>query len=298
MLDVNCQCMSVEVSGKRGLIMKFYKPKSLLELFEISEKIERKKYFLAGGTDINIQIKNGIIKDESIIFLNHLSELKGILKSNNHIIIGALTNIREILESKLLKDKLPFFQNSLLQFASPLIQTTATIGGNIANGSPTADVVPLLLVLDAKLKLFSKSKLREVPISEFYTGYKKFILKRNEIIGAVLIPENAETGYETFYQKVGSRKALYIAKLAIAGLKKISNNIIEDIKLAVGSLNEYPRRLYKVEEYLKDKPVNEIDFSELENQLKKEITPITDLRSDKGYRYQVCVNLIRTFLNH
>jgi len=278
------------------ILMKFYKPKSLLELFVISEKIEGKKYFLAGGTDINVQIKNGIIKDEPIIFLNHLSELKGILQSDNHIIIGTLTNFREILESKLLKNKLPFFQNSLQKFASPLIQSMATIGGNIANGSPTADVVPLLLVLDAKLKLFSKSKLREVPISEFYTGYKKFILKRNEIIGAVLIPENAETGYETFYKKIGSRKALYIAKLAIAGLKRISNNKIEDIKFAVGSLNEYPRRLYEVEEYLKNKSVDEIDFSELEYHLKKEITPISDLRSDKEYRYQVCVNLIRTFL--
>ena len=277
--------------------MKFYKPKSLLELFETSEKIEGKKYFLAGGTDINVQIKNGMIKDEPIIFLNHLTELKNILQSDNHIIIGALTSFSEILESELLKNKLPFFQNSLKNFASPLIQTTATIGGNIANGSPTADIVPLLLILDAKLKLFSKSKLREVPISEFYLGYKKFILKRNEIIGAVLIPENAETGYETFYKKIGSRKALYIAKLAIAGLKKISNNKIEEIKLAVGSLNEYPRRFFKVEEYLKNKLVNEIDFADVEHFLQKEITPITDLRSDKEYRYQVCVNLIRTFLN-
>ena len=278
--------------------MKFYKPKSLLELFEISEKIEGKKYFLAGGTDINVQIKNGIIKDEEIIFLNHLTELKGILHSNNHIIIGALTSFSEILESELCRLKLPFFQNSLKNFASPLIQTSATIGGNIANGSPTADVVPLLLVLDAKLKLFSKSKLREIPISEFYTGYKQFTLKRNEIIGAVLIPENAEHDYETFYKKVGSRNTLTIAKIAFAGLKRISNNKIEEIKLAVGSVNEYPRRLNKTEEYLKDKPVNEIDFSVLENQLKKEITPISDLRSDKEYRYQVCVNLIRTFLNH
>ncbi len=277
--------------------MKFYKPKSLLELFEISEKIEGKKYFLAGGTDINIQIKNYTIHDETIIFLNHLTELKGILQSDNHIIIGALTSFSEILESGLLKNKLPFFQDSLNNFASPLIQTTATIGGNIANGSPTADVIPLLLVLDAKLKLFSKSKLREVPISEFYLGYKKFVLKRNEIIGAVLISENAEQNYKTFYKKVGSRKTLTIAKIALAGLKIIENNLFKEIKLAVGSLNEFPRRLYKLEDYLKDKSVNEIDFAELENQLKQEITPITDLRSDKEYRYQVCVNLIRTFLN-
>ena len=277
--------------------MNFHKPKTLLELFEISEKIEGKKYFFAGGSDVNVQIRKGFIKDEPLIFINHLKELKGIQKSGNQIIIGALSTFKEILNSDLIKQKFPFFQKSLKNFASPLLQTIATIGGNIANGSPTADVVPLLLVLDAKLKLFSKSKMRVIPISEFYQGYKQFNLNKNEIIGAVLIPEDAESGYESFYRKIGSRKSLYIAKIALAGLKKISNNKIIDVKLAAGSLNEYPRRLKMFESYLLNKDHSEIEKAEMQEILAKEITPISDLRSDKDYRFDVCLNLINNFLN-
>ncbi len=276
--------------------MKFYKPTSIPDLFRISEEIEGKKYFLAGGTDINVQIKNGIIKDEPVIFINHLNELKGIKESEDIILIGTLTTYKEIIESDLLRKVLPFFQNSLKSFASPILQTMATIGGNIANGSPTADVTPLLLVLDAKLKLFSKSRIREVKLSEFFTGYKEFILKANEIIGAILIPKNAETGFDTFFEKVGSRKSLTIAKLEIAGLKRLKNNKIEEIKIAAGALNEYPRRLHKLEEFLTGKDIDRIDFSQVEEILNREITPISDLRSDKEYRLQVSFNLIQSFI--
>jgi len=96
---------------------------------------------------------------------------------------------------------------------------------------------------------------------------------------------------------VGARKTLTIAKVTLAGLKKEASGKIDDIILAVGSLNEYPRRLYKIEEYVTGKKLTAIDFAKVEEYLQQEITPITDLRSDKEYRYHVCVNLIRSFLN-
>lgn len=275
--------------------MKFIKPANLKELYEITSKTKRNKHYLAGGTDINIQIKKNIIKNSTIILINHIKELNGIAEDGNYIVIGSTTTFQQIIESDLLNKKLPFFQNSLKNFASPLIQSLATIGGNIANSSPTADVVPLLLVLDAKLELCSKDNNRIVNLKNFYLGYKKFILNSDEIIKAILISINAENGFDTFYQKVGSRKALSIAKVSLAGLKKIKNERIVEIKLAVGSLNEYPRRLFLLEKYLINKKNTEIDYSEIRDILHKEITPITDLRSDKEYRFEVCFNLIKKF---
>jgi len=277
--------------------MKFYKPTSLPSLFQFIETVENKKYFLAGGTDINVQIKNGMIKDGTVIFINHLQELKGIRKVNNDIIIGALTSYQDILKSDLIKSHLPWFGKSLRFFASPQLQSMATIGGNIANGSPTADVLPLLLVLDARLKIMAKSKIREVPCNEFFTGYKKNILKRNELIGAVMIPMNAEQDYQIYYNKVASRRALTIAKLALAGMMKIKGGKIEQIKLGAGALNEYPRRLKSVEEYLTGKQIDRIEVLGIEDILKSEITPISDLRSEKEYRFQVTLNLIIDFIN-
>ena len=276
--------------------MKFIKPKDINNLYETIDNMDQ-QYLLAGGTDINVQIKNGTIRDPNIIYISHLKELSGIEEENDSILIGATTNFKSIIESRIIKRHLPLIYRSLQNFASPLIQTSATIGGNIANGSPTADVIPILLALDAKLMLCSKTTTREVFLKDFFTGYKKNVMKNNELITKIIISKNVEHKYQTFYQKVGSRNSLAIAKVAVAGIKKVVKEKIMDIKLAVGSLNEYPRRLFKVEKYVTGKTLLEIDFNKVDEFLQQEITPISDLRSDKEYRYHVCVNLIRTFLN-
>ena len=277
--------------------MKFFKPSSFSELFNYLDDNHQSKYFLAGGTDINVQIQNNAIKEESeIYYINHLTKLKGIQEEDEFISIGAATDYYEIIHSSLLSAFIPFFQSSLKNFASPILQTLATIGGNIANGSPTNDVSPLLLIYDAELELISSEGIRKIPIRDFFTGYKSSVLKYNEIIKSILIPKDAETDYITFFQKVGSRKALIIAKATLAGLKKVEDNIIKEIKLAACSLTEIPKRLTKMENYLLDKKLNELDLIRIEEILKTEITPITDLRSDKDYRFEVCLNMLRNFI--
>lgn len=276
--------------------MKFIKPKDINNLYETLDNMEQ-QYLLAGGTDINVQIKNGTIRDPNIIYISHLKELSGIKEENDLILIGATTSFKDIIESRIIKKHIPLIHKSLQNFASPLIQTSATIGGNIANGSPTADVIPILLALDTKLNICSKTTTREVFLKDFFTGYKKNVMKSNELITKIIISKNVEHKYQTFYEKVGSRNSLAIAKVAVAGIKKVSKEKIIDIKLAVGSLTEYPRRLFKVEKYVLGKTLLEIDFNKVDEYLQQEITPISDLRSDKEYRYHVCVNLIRTFLN-
>jgi carbon-monoxide dehydrogenase medium subunit len=277
--------------------MEFYKPLNLDELLLKLQENHENRYFLAGGTDINVQIKNDLIKDGEVIYINHLDELKQISENGSEIFIGATTTFFEILHSSIIQKHLSHFRKSLDFFASPILQTSATIGGNIANGSPTADVMPLLLVLDAKLELLSINGSRIVSIADFFIGYKKHIMESNEIISRIIIGKEAEKGFVNFYEKVGARKTLTIAKVALAGLKKEKAGKISEIKLAVGSLNEFPRRLPKIENYLVGKSITEIDYNAIDELLNQEITPITDLRSDKEYRYHVCANLIRTFVN-
>ncbi|MCF7858794.1 MAG: FAD binding domain-containing protein [Candidatus Cloacimonetes bacterium] len=280
--------------------MQFNKPKDLNELLENLSISQKKNYFLAGGTDINVQIKKEFIKDGNFYYINEIDELNGIKRKNEKVHVGALTTYRELLESDTISEHFPFLQRSLTNFASPLLTTMATIGGNIANGSPTNDVTPPLLVLDAELELISVAGIRNVSLTSFFTGYKKSLLKKDEIIKGVVLSIQAENGYETLYKKVGARKTLTIAKVALAGLKKIKEGKIDEIKLAVGSLNEYPRRLDKLEEYLNNIMIRDINKNTIDEILSKEITPISDLRSDKEYRYRVCLNLILSFLgiNH
>ena len=277
--------------------MNFIKPKSLAELLQnINEVSNSKRYFLAGGTDLNVQIKNGTISEGKIIYINHIDEFKGIKKDSENIEIGALSTFDEIINSKLIKSEISFLSESLRYFASPLIRTIATIGGNIANASPTNDVTPPLLVLNASLKLISLNGERIIPLSNFYKGYKIIDLRNDEIIKSIIIPKIDMSEYLTFYEKIGSRKTLTISKATMTGLMKKENKKIADIKLAVGSLNEFPRRLSKLENYLSGIIIDDISSQKIAEILKSEISPISDLRSDKDYRFQVCLNLIIDFV--
>jgi CO/xanthine dehydrogenase FAD-binding subunit len=272
--------------------MNFTKPRDLKELLQIiAGKPTQKRYLLAGGTDINVQIKHGMIKDADIIYINGIDELKGIKRFGGNIVIGALTTFDEII-----KAEVPFLSEVLKNFASPIIQTIATISGNIANASPTNDVSPPLLVLEASLVLASLAGQRIVPLKDFYKGYKVMDIAENEIIHSIVLPEIDLSNYTTFYQKVGARKTLTIAKAAITGIKQVADGTLTDVKLAVGSLNEYPRRLNLCEQYLIGLPLADIDFTHLKNLLHKEISPISDLRSDEDYRFAVCWNLIEGFV--
>jgi len=270
--------------------MKVYKPENLQKTLHLLSELPGKKLLLAGGSDLNILIKLGKISDEAIIFINHLPELHGVDMCSTKLIIGATTTISEISSSAVINEYCPYLSDSLIDFASPPIANFATLAGNIANSSPTADTVPLLLVLEAKLVLKSVTTTRILPISEFYTGYKKTVLRDDEMIIAIEIPLNFACKYQPQYIKIGSRTALTIAKVSLAFVK------YEDkYRIAAGSLNEYPRRLHSVEEYISAHSQN-INTSELMTALKKDVTPISDFRSDKEYRLQVCFNYLQKFI--
>ena len=262
-------------------------PKNLDELFDEVSQSKRDVYYLAGGTDINIQIKRSMIQDSDIFFINSFDELRKISFEKKVLTIGALCTFGEVIGSQIVSNNISFLPKALQNFASPLLQNTATIGGNIANGSPTADILPILLALDTKLNLISKDKKRVVKLKDYFTGYKQTILKRGELIESIEIEVDLDK--KSFYKKVSARKSLTIAKVSICAVVKPQT---KDIKIAVGSLNEYARRLFKMEEYLLSSNVSEKGIKEV---LKSEISPISDLRSDDTYRFEVCLNLVIRF---
>lgn len=273
--------------------MNFFKPENLSELFEIIKSLKGKYYLLAGGTDINVQIKHRMIPPNAdIIYVNHLKNLQGIEETDNKIVFGALTTFQDLLSSSLVKFYFPLLAENLQNFASPLLQSTATIGGNIANGSPTADIMPLLLVLEANLILISNAGERSLPLQDFFSGYKKNALEKGEIIKAIEISKSAQKNCKTFYQKVGARKTLTIAKVSLAALVVSHDSKLRKVRLAAGSLNEFARRLPLTEEFLTGKSVENIDNNELKKIIQKEVTPISDLRSDSDYRLNVFLNLV------
>ncbi len=270
-----------------------YKTHIITDLTELLTLInsETKPWFVAGGTDISLNIsRNQLPPDSDIYFIQGISSLRNITNKNGYIRIGALNTITELLDSPVVMESLPFLKIALQDFASAQIRNIATLTGNIANGSPTADTIPILLVLDAELVLSSVKGSRVVPLSDFFTDYKTNVMENNEVITEIIIPDKFKDS-ELFYYKVGNRSSLTIAKVNIAILKG------GKISAAAGSVNSYPIRLASLEEIIKEKGVEQLTTEDIEKELKNLITPITDFRSTSEYRFTVTRNLICSTLD-
>lgn len=233
---------------------------------------------LHGGSDLAIKIKSGSI--EGIIDISHLQELEYIKKNGDILEIGALTSINAILNDAQVMEHLPFLTEACKSFASHQIRNIASLGGNIGNDSPVADLIAPLLVLRAEVVLASTKGKRTIPIHELFQGFKKLNLNR-ELIDSFKIPL---LEHKYYYKKVGARANLNISKVSLA---MVHNR--DGYFLSGASVNPYVMRFRHSEELL-----NSNDFSKvsLQETLAKDIDPSGSFRSTKEYRSSVLLNMI------
>jgi xanthine dehydrogenase small subunit len=168
------------------------------------------------------------------------------------------------------------------QIGGPQIQNRGTIAGNIANGSPAADSVPVFAAADAVVVLRSTSQERRVPITQFYTAYRASVMRAEELIVAVEVPR---VDGKQWFRKVGTRAAQAISKVVVAGVRGPSP------KFALGSIAPTVVRAYATERALASgTPIEQAVLT-----LQREIAPIDDVRSTATYRAQVAQRLLRRF---
>ncbi len=246
---------------------------------------------LAGATDLMPLLRHGLLQPERIINLQKLrSELDSIAEQGRELVIGSMTSMSSLAASSLLRERFALLAEAAGNIGARQIQQMATLGGNIANASPSADSVPPLLVYEAVLVLQSAAGTRELPLCDFYLDYKKMKLAPTEWIQAVRIPEPPAA--LTFYRKTGARRAQAIAKLSLAAL--IGQPESKLFRVAAGAMSPYPERLTAVEDYVKQcrskgKTLREV---EIRKKLEKDLKPIDDIRSTAGYRLQVAGNTL------
>ena len=259
---------------------KFIKIKSVAELAALKEKC----VFLAGGTDIYVALNDGVFADAVICDISALKGLDKIALKGKNISLGALTVFSDIVKSPLIKKH----ANCLAE--APQIRNRATIGGNAANGSPSGDAIPALYALGAVIK----TNLRSVAVDKFFTGPKKTVLKKNEIITEIVIPVKNNT---SFFEKIGPRKALAISKVSAAVSLVISGGVIREAGIAFGAVGPTVIRAAETEEFLKGKKLNEAVISHASKTAAGEICPIDDFRSTAKYRLETAAVIISRILN-
>lgn len=253
-------------------------------------------YFLSGGTDLIIRIKENHLKEPfTVIDISGLEELKGITVKDDHIIAGALVTHGDVMKHPKFQECASVLVQACGTVGSPQIRNRGTIGGNIANSSPAGDSLPPLYILGAEVHLARGKEDRWVKIEDFIKGPGKNVLNHLELIKEVRIP--LLYGYEGKYMKLGQRKALAISKVSLAINIYNEEKILKDVRIALGAVGPVIIRAKKTEEFLKGKELNENIIEEAVKLIKEEAKPISDLRSTDEYRRDMTGVLLKKFLS-
>ncbi len=239
-------------------VTRVLKAYSIEETLDFMEKYGEKAELLAGGTDLLVDIRAGKNKGSVIIDISDVKEMKKIEIGEDDIVLGALTTFTDIVENDYLKENVTGLWKAAKSVGSPQIRNMGTVGGNICNGSPAADIVPPLLVLDAKLNIKSRSKQRKIKLKEFYMENGSRNLRSDELLYSISFTKSRDKNIRIGFEKLGLRNALAISRISCSVYAIIGeNNRIENIRIASGALGKYPLREYALEKFLKDKNLND-----------------------------------------
>jgi xanthine dehydrogenase small subunit len=237
---------------------------------------------IAGATDLYVSLNFGTLPGTHFLDLWRLGPLRKIELRDGVLSIGALATYTQVMRSRYVRAQVPMLVEAAGQIGGIQIQNRGTIGGNIANGSPAGDSLPVLAALDAVVVLRSVSGERRVPFAEFYTGYRASVRRPDELIVAV---EIAPVDGKQWFRKVGTRAAQAISKVVMAAVRA------ERPRIAFGSVGPTVVRVRRTEDAL----AAGASADEAAQILEDEIKPIDDARSTAGYRRTVAGNLVRRF---
>jgi xanthine dehydrogenase small subunit len=250
---------------------------------------------LAGGTDLMVYLNARSLMMPAYLDIWRLEELRTIEDEGNSILLGALTTYTDIIKSSIVGQYAPILVDASRTVGAVQIQNRGTIGGNIVNASPAGDTLPVFSAFDADLVIGSSEGRRTVPFNEFYTDYRKTTLASNELLLGVRLHKR-NLGAQQGFRKVGTRRAQAISKTVIAINSKIENNVIESIRISLGSVAPTVIRAPKTEEFLIDRTLTNTALTDAADLLKSEISPIDDIRSTAHYRKTVSANVFRRLL--
>ncbi len=270
-----------------------HRPRTLAEALHL-KAAHPEALFVAGATEIAVLINKRHLRPRSFISLERTAELTRIENTGTHWRIGAAVPLTDIGET--LRGKYPALDRMFRLFASRQIRHRATLGGNLATASPIGDSAPVLLALDAAVVIASPNGKREVPLAEFFTGYRRTVLGPDELLETILLPCGAPGRCE--FHKVSKRREMDISTVSAAvRLDTDAAGRITLARLAYGGVSAFPMRAMAVEEALLGRPLTDAASGEILRLLDETFTPLGDLRGSAEYRRTLIRGLFLKYLS-
>lgn len=251
---------------------------------------------ISGGSDVLIKIREGKLAGCSLVSIHGIKELEGIgMEEDGTIVIGPATTFSHIANNDIIQKHIPMLGDAVDMAGGPQLRDIGTIGGNVCNGVTSADSASSLCCQDAVLVLKGPDSVREVPISQWYTGPGRTVRNHDEVLTAIRIKKENYQGYGGHYIKYGKRNAMEIATLGCAVSVKLTEDKrhIQDLRLGYGVAAPTPIRCHKTEEAVKGMETGEALAQAVGKGALEEVNPRSSWRASREFRLQLVEELGR-----
>jgi xanthine dehydrogenase small subunit len=247
---------------------------------------------IAGATDVGLWVTKQLRDLKPVAFLNGVRDLQGIEVQGGQLHVGACVTIAALREA--VAERLPSFAELLRRYASEQVRNAATIGGNIANGSPIGDGPPALIALGATLHLRRGDEMRSLPLEDFFLEYRKQDRRPSEFVAGVSFPEKADA---LRCYKISKRFDQDISAVCGCFNVVVEGGVVTSARIAFGGMAGTPKRASAAEAALMGQPWTEATVEAAAKAMAGDFTPLSDMRASAAYRMQVAQNLMRRYFH-
>jgi carbon-monoxide dehydrogenase medium subunit len=262
----------------------YYAPASLSEATGLLVQLGSSAKILAGGTDILVKMKSGLLAPSALVSLKNLHDLRRISWDvDRGLVIGALATHNEICNSVVVQEHFLSLSEAAHKLANNQIRNRGTIGGNLVNAIPSADLPPILIALGTYVTLAGPDGSRTVPVESFFTGVSCCALKpEGEILTEVVIPPQKTTG--STYLKFGLRRSGALAVVGVAAAVTMDGDVVKDARICLGAVYKVPTRAIQAEQVLIGKRWTNDLLEQAGRAAVGCCLPISDIRGSAEYR--------------
>ena len=261
-----------------------YKVEDIKEVLELLGEYQDRGRLIAGGTDLIIKLREKRLRPEVLIDISDLSEIKGIKETEDMLIqIGAATTFASIARAPLFQTNLRGLAEAARSVGSPQIRNAATIGGNICNASPAADIIPPLLTLDATITIKGREEEAAMSLEDFLLDKGVVKLETNQMLYNIAF-EKPNANQSLGFAKLGLRKALAISRIAVAIFIEVEEKQFRRVRVATGACGKLALREFLIEEFLNNKAITDQIIEEASELFKAQIEARLQGRNAAEYK--------------
>lgn len=264
-----------------------FEPHSLGEALACLKEHGPDAWKLAGGTDLLVRMKKKETRPRALVNLKRIPDLAFVALEGGSLRLGALTTVARLLRSTEVRQYFPALYQAARVMASPQIRELATVGGNICNASPAADLVPPLVAAGAAVRLVGEDGVRVVPLEELFRGPREADVAPTEILTEIMLPLPAP-GSQAVYLKHGLRRAHELALVGVAVFLSFdADRRAREVRIALGAAGPTVLRARAAEAYLLERPLTDQTLVEAGRLAAEAARPIDDVRSSAWYRREM-----------